>query len=369
MKTLLALAGLSLLAAGCSDGARASATAAAPPGVPVSVAKAERRDVPARLRAVGTVESPASVTITPRIDGQIAQIVMQEGADVKEGDLLIVIDRAPFEAALHAAEAALARDSAMAEDARRNSDSWNSLSDSRAASQRAVEQAKAASDAADATVSADKAALEAAKLSLSWCEVRAPFAGRTGRVEVRTGSGVKARETELVTLRQIAPIRVSFAVPEDRLAEIRAKGIEGEPDVEVSLPGGGSAHGKLGFVDNSVDASTGTILLMAELPNEDHRLWPGQLVDVAITVAVTKDAVVVPMRAVQPSQSGDSIFVVGADGAVELRTVKVARIDGDTAEIAEGLKGDETVVTDGQLRLVPGTHVTPKAEAPKADAP
>ena len=351
---------LLLVVAGCGGGTAAAAAPAATPTVPVSVAHAERRDVPALVRAVGTVESPASVVLKPRIAGEVVDVPLQDGQDVKAGDLLVVLDRRPFEAALHAAEAALARDTATAEDAARNAASWGSLTDKRAVSQRTLEQAQATATAAAATVQVDQATVEAARLALSYCEIRAPFDGRTGRLLVRKGSSVKENETELVSLQQITPIRVAFAVPESRLPEIQARRAEGPLDVEVTPAGGAVAHGVLDFIDNAVDSTTGTILLRANLENAARTLWPGQLVDVALTVALDKGAVIVPARAVQPGQNGDYVFVVGADGAVEQRVVKVRSTDRNEAVIADGLKGDETVVTDGQLRLVPGTHVAPK---------
>ena len=370
MKACLRLAAAALpallLAASACDGGQASAAApgAGPPVVPVTLGRAERRDVPDRLHAVGNVESPASVMLKPRVAGEVAEVRLQEGADVRAGDVLIVLDEAPFKAALAAAEAALARDTVMAQDAQRNADSWDSLPDPRAVSTRTTEEARAQAEAAKAGVAADQAAVDAARLDLGFCEIRAPFDGRSGKVLVRTGSAVKEQETELVSIQQVVPIRVSFALPERHLPAIRARRAQGPVPVEVTAPGGGTLQGTLGFIDNAVDPATGTITLMADYANADQALWPGQLVDVALIVGVDEGAVVVPAGAVQPGQKGSTVFVVGADGTVQPHDVQVLRTDGGVAVLASGLQGDETVVTDGQLRLVPGARVEAAPDKP-----
>jgi len=358
-RTIGTTAGLSalLLAAACGAGkAPADASAGGAPAVPVTVGLAERRDMPERVRAVGTVESPAAVTLEPRIDGEVAEVLVKEGADVLAGDLLIVLDRAPSQATLAAAEAALARDTVLSRDAQRNAESWASVGDQRAVAQRTLESARATADAAAAEVAVDAATVDAARLRLQWCEIRAPFAGRCGRVLVRRGSAVTEGETELLTLRQITPIRVAFPVPERRLATIQARHAQGPLAVDVRAPGGEALHGELGFIDSAVDRDSGSILLMADLPNADLRLWPGQLVDVELTVGVDRDVVVVPAGAVQRSQAGDAVFVV-EDGVARLKDVQLLRLDGELAVLSAGLSGGETVVTDGQLRLVPGARV------------
>jgi membrane fusion protein, multidrug efflux system len=365
MKAVMRLAVAALLVApACGDGHAAdAAVAAAPPPVPVTVGRAERRDVTDRLRAVGTVRSPAAVTLKPRIRGEVAEVRLAEGMDVRAGDVLILLDRAPFEAALAAAEAALQRDTVMAEDLKRNADSWDSLSDSRAVSQRGLEEARAEAAAAQANVAMDQAAVDAARIALGFCEIRAPFDGRAGRVLVRKGSSVTDGETELVSIQQITPIRVEFALPDRYLAAIQARRAQGDLLVEVSVAGR-TLQGTLSFIDNSVDTTTGTILLWAQLDNADRALWPGQLVDVALTVGVYADAVVVPAGAVVPGQAGSLVFVVGDDGTVQPRDVTVLRREGELVVLGEGLDGGETVVTDGQLRLVPGARVEARTEPP-----
>lgn len=351
-----------LFVAGCGGGhetAQASAKPAGAPPVPVRVARAEKRDVPVRVRALGTVEPPASVVIKPRVAGEVADVKLEEGKDVAAGDLIVVLDERPFRAALQASEAVLARDQALARDAQRNWEQWQSLPDKKAVAQRTIEQAETAAEAAKAAVRIDEAEVENRRLELEYCSIRAPFAGRTGRIAVRKGSAVKANETELVTIHQLDPIRVAFSVPSSRLPEIRAqlaRPEEGSLPVEVALPGGGSAKSVLDFVDNQVALATGTVRLMATFENAKRGLWPGQLVDVALTVRVEKDAVVVPARAVQMGQQGSYVFVVGPDQKVELRDVVAERSDTDTMLVRKGLDGGETVVTDGQLRLAPGSR-------------
>ncbi|HEX5012383.1 MAG TPA: efflux RND transporter periplasmic adaptor subunit [Planctomycetota bacterium] len=358
------LPALLLALAGCDGGQAAAASPGAAPAVPVTLGRAERRDMPNRLHAVGNVESPAAVMLKPRVAGQVAEVRLQEGADVHAGEVLILLDEAPFKAALAAAEAALARDTVMAQDAQRTAESWDRLPDPRAASARTIEQAHAQAEAAKAGVAADQAAVDAARLDLDHCEIRAPFDGRSGRVLVRTGSPVKEQETELVSIEQVVPIRVAFALPERHLPAIRARRAQGPVPVEVSVPGGGTLQGALGFIDNAVDPATGTILLMADFANADRALWPGQLVDVALIVGVDQGAVVVPAGAVQPGQKGSMVFVVGADGTVQPRDVQVLRTDAGLSVLSDGLQGDETVVTDGQLRLVPGSRVEAAPDKP-----
>ena len=327
-------------------------------GAPVSVAKVERRDVPLQIHAIGTVESPASVVLRPQMDGRIVEVRFTEGDDVKAGDVLVVLDDRPAQAALALAEADLARDRAMAKDADLNAQQVASVNDRRAVSERVMQQSRAAADAAQAGVAADEARLQTARLAVEYCTVRAPFDGRTGLLGVRVGSVVKENDSELVTVSQIAPVRVMLSVPQDRLPEIVAHHGLAPLAVEVSIADGSTAAGTLTFIDSAVDSTTGTIRLMATFPNADRGLWPGQYVQAALDVSTDRGALVVPARAVQTGQQGSYVFVVRADRTAELRPVDVRRGAGDVTLIGNGLAEGETVVTEGQLRLVDGAPVS-----------
>lgn len=353
---------LPALCVGCGMDPTGTSTAArSSPAVSVTVAQAERADVPKEIRAVGTVEPLASVSIKPQVEGMLVDIRFEEGADVRAGDLLLQIDPRPFQAAVLGARADLLRDRALADDARAASEQIQGALEKSAVSKRTADQATAAAAAAEATVQKDLAMLETAQLELEYCSIRAPFDARTGKLEARRGTVVKANETELVQLHQIVPIRVEFAVPEKHLAEIRAASAKSPLLVRAQAAGSAPVEGTLTFLDNEVDRATGTIRLMATFPNEDRSLWPGQFVQVRLRTEVERGVVRVPSRAVQTGQDGDFVFVVDGDGKAAVRAVRVARISGDSTVLAEGLEGGETVVTEGQLRLVPGTRVEPKA--------
>ncbi len=354
-------------AVGCGAKDSKAAAAGGPPPLPVQVTTALASDVPVDIRAIGTVESVASVVLKPQIAGVIVDIRFEEGADVRAGDPLVLFDTRPYEAALHSVEAELARDAALADDAKRAAGQIEEALQKSAVSQRSAEQARAAFAAADATVRKDQAALEMARLNLDYCTVRAPFDGRTGKLSARRGSVVKANETELVAVSRIVPIRVAFAVPQARLAEIRKAAADAPPIVRAEVPDSPAPiEGTLTFIDNSVDATSGTIGLLATFANEDRGLWPGQYVQVVLRTGVERGAVIVPLRAVQRGQKGDFVFVVGKDNAVELRLITVKRNSANSAVVSQGLSPGDVVVTDGQLRLVPGARVDPRQPAAEA---
>jgi len=359
---LLAWAAAAALAtAGCGGDAAASAGAAGQPPsseelLPVSVARAERKDVPLQLRSVGRVESPASVVLRPQVEGPIVEVRFTEGDEVTAGDVLLRLDDRRFQAELRAAEANLDADTAMARDALTTLQQLQRVGD--LMSEREVQRAQASSDAAAAKVVADQAEVDLARLRLEYCSIRAPITGRTGTLEVRVGSVVKENDTPLLTIRQLAPIRAAFSVPEQQLGEIQAEQARAPLAVEVQAASGPPATGRLTFIDNAVDPTTGTVRLMATFDNADRALWPGQFVEVQLTLSVEAGAVVVPAPAVQPGQAGPFVFVVTEQGTVEQRPVRVSRTAGGESLIAEGLEGGETVVTAGQLRLSPGVRVS-----------
>ncbi len=363
---LLTLLALTLLAASCSKDAKSAA--GGPPPVPVVVATARKAEVPVEIKAIGRVDPVASVVVKPQIAGLVLDIRVEDGADVHAGDILLVLDLRPFEAAVHAAEAELARDMALAEDKRQATTQIDSAMQKSAVSERAAQEARAGSAAAEAVVRRDQAALEVAKLALEYGTIRAPFDGRIGKFLVRRGSAVKINETELVSIAQIAPIRVAFSVPEDRLPEIRKAASDALPVVSVQAEGDAAPiEGALTFIDNAVSTTSGTIELMGTFENADRRLWPGEFVQVSLRTGIERDATLVPTPAIQTGQKGTFVFVVGADQTVEMRPVTVGRTSGDSSVVTEGVQAGEVVVVDGQLRLVPGSHVeTREAEAKPA---
>lgn len=353
----VAVAVAALLLAACD--AHEPAQQAAPPApVAVSVARARVADTPIILRTIGAAQSPAGITVRPQVEGMVAELPTPEGAEVEAGAVLLRLDARPFEAAVAEAEARLARSTALAEDARMLADRAREGAASGAVNQREVEQNAAQARAASAQAAADGALLATARLNLAYCTISAPFAGRLGQFQVQPGSIVKANETDIVDLAQVNPIDVAFSVPEDQLAAIQATQAAAPLRVEVS-PGGASAGvpGEVTFIDNRVDAATGTVRLKARCDNAGRQLWPGEFLNVALTIGVEPARVLVPEAAVQPSQEGPAVFVVRGDGTVELRPVSVDRTLGGEAVIASGLQGDETVVTEGQIRLSPGAKV------------
>ncbi|MBX3355413.1 MAG: efflux RND transporter periplasmic adaptor subunit [Phycisphaeraceae bacterium] len=335
-----------------------------PPPVPVRTALAERLDVPHRIRAIGAVESVASVTIRPQVSGQIQTIVAGEGTTVESGDLLVTIDPRPLQAALREAEANLNRLRVMAEDAERNAALVRDALGKGAATQRELDAASARAEASRAEAAAAEAMVETATLNLSYSEIRAPIPGRLGAVRVRQGTIVRANETDLMDLVQIVPIDVAFSIPEQHLSQVK-RGIQvAEHPVFAVLPGSAEPlEGTLWFVDNRVDDRTGQVRLKARFDNSEGRLWPGQFAHVQLQVGIDQGAVVVPSRAVQRSQQGTFVFVVEDESRATMKPVTIERTADGVAVITEGLVGGETVITDGQLRVVPGAIVAVRSES------
>lgn len=327
--------------------------------MPVTVAAAARRDMPEQVQAIGWVEAFASVTIKPQVEGQLTEVHFTEGQSVRAGDALYTIDPRPFVAELRLAEANLLKDQALARDAEREAQRVTDLFAQNVAADRERDQAQAAADAIRAQVQADQAAVENARLRLEYCNIRSPLEGRAGARLVDRGNIVKANETELVTINQISPVFAAFSVAERHLPTIQEYSRAGPLVAAVRFPGESEAGsvGWLTFVDNRVDSSTGMVRLKATFANEDHRLWPGQFVNVTLVLTTQRDAVVVPTSALQTSQAGTFLFVVGGDGAAEMRSVSLGATTGDSTVIASGLEAGEVVVTDGQLRVTPGAKV------------
>jgi multidrug efflux system membrane fusion protein len=408
--------------AGCSDSpGGAQAKAGPPPPVPVGAAVAEQRSVPVQVTAVGTVQAYTTVGVKSQVAGQIQQVHFTEGQEVRRGDLLFTIDQRPLEAAVRQAEANVAkdraglrqaeaslaqrqaevaqalanleRDVAQLDNARMQEQRYAALLKQELVAREQYDQVRTALAALHATVTADRAAVdnarasaraaeamvdnaraviqadeamvETARLQLGYTTIRAPMDGRTGNLLVQAGNVVKTGEdSPLVVIAQIRPIYVSFAVPEQHLPAVARYRAEGTLKAEAMLESGRRAVvGTVTFMNNTVDPSTGTIQLKATFPNTDSALWPGQFVDVALTLT-SESGVVVPTQAVQAGQKGPYVFVVKPDSTVESRPVKVGRRLAREVVIDEGVKPGERVVTDGQLRLVPGARVEIKPQRP-----
>jgi multidrug efflux system membrane fusion protein len=349
-----------MLVNGCSGGAKNGARGA---GAPVLVAPAVATNVPVLINPppVGHVMPYSTVTIRPQIGGVISQVHFQEGQEVKKGDLLFTIDPRPMQAALDAARAARTRDQAQLENAKIQFDREQKLFDQKLVSQDEFDTSKAGLDALIGTVAADHAAITNADLNLEFTGIRAPFDGRTGSLQFHEGNVVKAPDDTLLTINQIHPIYVVFAVPEQYLPEIKREMREKTLKVQATFQNmDAPPQGELTFIDNAVDMTTGMIQLKATFSNEDNTLWPGQFVQVALTLSDLTNAIVVPSQAVQTGQNGQFVYVVKPDQIAEERPVTIGITYQGEIVVQSGLKAGETVVTDGQLRLAPGVKVSIK---------
>ena len=368
MPPLAILCGALLFISGCSGGAASKAAPKGQPAaVPVAASTAARKDIPVQIRTIGAVEAYSTVSIKTMVTGQIVKVGFREGQDVKQGDLIFVIDPRPYDAALKIAEANLARNIALKENAEKDLKRYSSLIEKDLVPRQQFDQATSNAAALAAAVNADQSIVENARVQLSYCYIYAPISGRTGNLFVKEGNVIKANDAALVTILQNVPINVSLAVPEQSLADIRKYQEAGTLRMETTIRGQEDrpVSGTLTFISNTVDAATGTIQLKGTFPNGDRRLWPGQFVSVSLTLSVKKGAVVVPTPAVQTGQRGQFVFVVKPDLTVESRPVVTGESVGGETVIEKGIQADERVVTDGQLRLGPGARVEIKAEAGK----
>jgi multidrug efflux system membrane fusion protein len=416
-----AFVAVALATAACDRAGSAQTRPAAPPAVPVGVASVEQKVVPLQVIAVGNVQAYATVGVKPQVAGQIVEVHFKEGQEVKRGELLFTIDPRPLQASVRQMEANVARDRAQLRQmeaavaqkqaevtqaqanverdlaqmdnarvqeeryrelvrrelvAREQYDqvrtNFSALQATVQAGRAAVENARASARAAEAMVDNAKAAIAAneamvdtTRLQLAYTTIKAPMDGRTGNLLAQVGNVVKGNDDNpLVVINQVRPIYVSFAVPEQHLADVKRYLAQGGLEVEAAMEGGKRrVVGALSFINNTVDPTTGTIQLKATFPNADNVLWPGQFVDVALTLT-SERATVVPAQAVQSGQQGSFVFVVKPDNTVESRPVKVGRRLGGEVVVDQGLIGGERVVTDGQLRLVPGARVEIKPQKP-----
>lgn len=357
---LLIVAGVAAFAFRFVPGSRAAQPKAVP-AVPVSVGKVALQTVPVRLRAIGNVEPYTTVAVKARIDGQIVAVHFKEGQEVRIGETLFEIDRRPFEAQLAQAQANLGKDKALLDHANEQERRYKELLAQKFISPDAYAQIRTNVETAAAQARADEAAIDSARLQLGYCTIRSPITGFTGKIQIQEGNLVKANDTNpLVVINQVVPINVSFSVPEQSLASVRKYQADGELQVSAQVPNTSVAAiaGKLSFIDNATDVSTGTIKLKAEFANHDKALWPGQFVDVVLTLTHEANAIVAPATAIQNGPNGQYVFIVKPDHTVDLRDVKVERSEGNLSVIAQGLQPGDVVVTVGQLRLAPGTKVT-----------
>ena len=330
--------------------------------IPVTVAKVEQKNVPMQIRVIGNVQAFSTVSVHALGNGQLTRVWFKEGDNVRRGQPLFTIDPRPYEAALQQSEANLARDEAQYRNAQSEAARYAELVKKDYVTKEEYEKMTSGVEAAEAVVAADRAAVENARLQLSYCNIVAPIDGRTGGLMVHAGNIVHTNDTNpLVVINQVTPIYVQFAVPESQLGSMRSRRDLAVP-VTASPQGGGAtiAAGRLSFIDNAVDTTTGTITLKALFGNENRALWPGQFVTVAVTLQDRPKAVVVPSQAVQTGQRGQYVYVVKEDRSVEMRPVKVAETVDQQSIIENGLGPGETVVTDGQLRLTPKSHVEVK---------
>ncbi len=331
----------------------------APPPAPVTVAVSQKKTVPIQVRTIGTVKALAMVSIRPRVGGEITEVHFKEGDYVTKNQKLLIIDPRPYEVAVRSAQAALGKSREVLRGAERELERLERVG---VASAVELDVARTNAASAKASVAVEEAALESAKLQLGFTTINSPIDGRVGELLVNRGNLVEATgSTPLVVIYQVSPISVAFALPEQQLPLVMAARQEGPLAVEAHLRNGESSHkGTLSFIDNAVNTGSGTVMLKAEFPNEDRQLWPGQFVDVTLTIRERPDSVVIPSEAVQAGQKGTYVYVVKSDNTVEYRDVTVALEWGEESVIASGLSAGETVVAEGQLRLVNGAKVSVK---------
>ena len=338
-----------------------------PASVPVTAVAVATKTMPVRLLAIGNVEPYTSVAVKARVDGQLLSAKFKEGDEVRQGAVLFEIDPRPFAASLKLAQANLLRDKALYDRAAEQEKRYKDLLAKNFISPDAYAQVRTNTETAAATVSGDEAAIDNAKLSLDYCTIRSPVTGYAGRIQIQQGNLVKANDTNpLVVINQVVPIYASFSVPEQNIANIRKYLADGELQVRAAFTNTTHAPvaGKLSFIDNAADTTTGTIKLKAEFPNIDKTLWPGQYVNIVLTLFDQKDAIVAPSAAVQNGPNGQYVYLVKPDTTVELRMIKIARTEGDETVVTSGLSAGDEVVTVGQLRLAPGMKVNTGKTAP-----
>ena len=333
--------------------------------VPVTVASVVQKAMPIEIRVIGSAEPYSTVAVRAQVTGQLTSVKFREGDDVAKDQVLFELDRRPLETALQQAEANLNRDLAQLANAESQAKRYQDLAERGIATREQVDTSRTGATALGATVEADRAAVENAKVQLQYATIAAPLSGRTGTLMVHEGNLVRANDTApLVVINQVTPVYVSFAIPEARLPDLKRYMALRSLRVQATPPNdeGSPSAGRITFVDNAVDSTTGTIKIKAEFPNGDRRLWPGQFVNVSVMLATDTTAIVVPSAAIQAGQQGPYAFVVKPDKTVDFRLVEVSRAGAIETVIQQGLKPGEIVVTDGHLRLVPGSRTSVKGD-------
>lgn len=340
------------------------------PPVPVTVDTVVQKTIPVQIPAIGNVEAFSTIQVKSQIGGELHQVHFREGQDVTKGSLLFTIDPRPYEVMIKQAEANLAKDTAQLEYAREEARRYEELVKKGYVAKDQYEQFRASAEALAATVNADKAMLDNARLQLKYCYIYSPITGRTGNLSSDQGNLIKANaDTPMVIVNQIQPIYVNFAVPEQNLSDIKKYMAAGKLKVEAFVSKDARPEeGILTFVDNTVDVMTGTIKLKGTFANSEKRLWPGQFVNVLLTLTSRPNAVLAPSSSVMTGQNGQYAFVVKADTTVEMRPVVTHSTSGDNAVIEEGLTAGELVVIDGQVRLTAGAKVEIKKPEPGASS-
>jgi membrane fusion protein, multidrug efflux system len=328
--------------------------------VPVTVSPVVQKTIPVEISAIGNLEAYSTVAIKSRIGGELKKVHFREGQEVRQGDLLFTIDPLPYEAALKQAQANVVRTAALAQKAEEDLRRYQDLVRKEYISQEQYDQARANSEAFQASLKADQAAVDNARLNVSYCTLRSPITGVAGSLLSQQGSQIKSNDDKaMVTINQVQPIYVAFSVPEQYLAQIKRYSAAGALRIRVSSNNGAelNAEGRLSFIDNTVDQATGTIRLKGTFANQDKKLWPGQFVQVALTLTSQPNALVIPSQALQTGLAGSFVFVANPEQKAETRPVTVDRaFDGQTV-IEKGLRAGERVVTDGQFQLVPGSRL------------
>lgn len=359
---------LAIFYTACSGSSSApSARASAPQTTPVTVAPVQKQDLPVYLNGLGSIAAYYTVSVKSRVDGQLVDVRFREGEFVKKGDLLAVIDPRPYQVQLEQAQAQLFKDQASLRDAQLNYERYKGLlQNSGAMSQQQVDTQKATAEQLEGAVRNDQATVDSAKLNLAYCHITAPESGRIGLRLVDPGNMVHASDTNpMLVITQLQPITALFTLPEDQVQTVaqhmRGKQLEADAYSRDDLTR--IATGKLLTIDNQIDQSTGTARLKAVFENKGNELWPNQFVNVHLLLETRKDATVIPTAAVQRGPQGDYVYVVKPDKSVEVRPVNIAITEGNLAQITSGVSADETVVTDGQDKLQPGSHVEPHLQA------
>lgn len=351
---------------GCSR--KAEKQKGRPPALVITAA-ATRQNVPVLIRAIGNMEASESVAIRTQISGELTKVAFREGQDIHKGALLFQLDPRTLQAALSKAEASLSRNKTILNNARKDFERYSQLVRDGIVTQEQAEGYRTKADSAAADVAADQAAVENARAQLSFCTITAPIGGRLGALAINRGNVVKANDTVLVTINKLAPINASFTITEKDLTAVKRQMAAGRVSVDAEISGtaGLKETGVVTFIDNSIDAATGTIRIKASFDNKKKLLWPGQFVNLSITMAVLNNAVVVPSQAIQTGQKGQFVFVVSKDGTAEIRPVSTGPVSQAITVVEKGLQAGEHVVIDGQMRVIPGGKVeTKQPEKPEA---